>query len=294
MPGTSQTSHLSCRFLDEGHFDLLHKKFVEAFSDYVRPFQLSDTQFRNHLTINAVDLNWSVGCFDGAELVGLSLNGFGEWEGRRTVYDAGTGVVPLYRRRGVSEAMFEMMLPVLAERGYEQVLLEVVTINDPAVNLYKKLGFRVVRELLLMEASGPVRSKLNGSAAAVEICEIPAIDALGTSRFWDGRPSWQNTNDAIERSQKMKKTLGAFLGTELIGYIVYSAGVGRVAQMAVEPGSRNRGVGTRLLQAMRADTPEKHDPQVINVDASLTSAVEFLENRGFRKVLSQYEMLLLL
>jgi len=33
-------------------------------------------------------------CFDGKKPVGLSLNGFGDWEGKPTIYDAGTAVLP--------------------------------------------------------------------------------------------------------------------------------------------------------------------------------------------------------
>ena len=107
MHDRNETSAFDCRFLSEDHFSSLHQKFVEAFSDYSRPFEFNERQFRNHIVLNAVDLSRSVGCFRGDELIGFSLNGFGRWEGKSTVYDAGTAVIPSQRRLGASEAMFE-------------------------------------------------------------------------------------------------------------------------------------------------------------------------------------------
>src|SRR5205807_2562 len=111
--------------LDEAYFSRLYDAFILAFSDYVVPFALTEVQFRNHIVLNAVDLDSTIGCVDGENLIGFSLNGFGEWLGKSTVYDAGTGVIPDFRRQGVSQKMFDLMLPIFKEKGVEQCLLEV-------------------------------------------------------------------------------------------------------------------------------------------------------------------------
>lgn len=289
MPERNETAPLNCRFLSDDHFAILHEKFLEAFSDYALPFQLTEAQFRNHIVLNAVDLDSSVGCFDGDQLVGLTLNGFGMWNAISTVYDAGTGVVPHYRRRGISEAMFDTMLPVFKERGYEQCLLEVITTNDPAVSLYKKLGFQTVRELLLLQLDEPF--KVGHSRSDVEVRELSNLDTKLFGTFWDGRPSWQNSNDAVSRSMKVRKILGAFIEGRCVGYVTYSAGFGRISQFAVDRNFRRQGIGTRLLLEMSSDTPETNKLQVINIDSSITEAVDFFRNRGFKKVLGQYEMI---
>src|SRR5262245_23907818 len=151
MQVSNKTAPLECRFLTKEDSETVHAKLIEAFADYYVPFELTQRQFRNHLLMNAVDLDRSVGCFDDNEMVGFTLNGFGQWNGIPTVYDAGTGVVPKYRRRGVSESMFKMMMPVFKEEGIQQCLLEVIVQNTAALNLYKKLGFEIQRELLLLE-----------------------------------------------------------------------------------------------------------------------------------------------
>ena len=53
--------------------------------------------------------------------------------------------------------MFEMMLPVFRREGIEQFLLEVVTINAGAIDLYEKLDFRTVRELALLQCDDKLK-----------------------------------------------------------------------------------------------------------------------------------------
>jgi ribosomal protein S18 acetylase RimI-like enzyme len=290
MRDRNETSAFDCRFLSEDHFSRLHQKFVEAFSDYSRPFEFNERQFRNHIVLNAVDLNRSVGCYRSDQLIGFSLNGFGRWKGKSTVYDAGTAVVPNQRRLGASEAMFEMMIPLLRDTGVEQFLLEVITTNKPAVNLYKKLGFEIQRELLLLEAPG--RLKIDGKPNTdIALREIGAGDLPSLSNLCDAMPSWQNSNEAIQRSEQIKKLVGAFIGDRCVGYVVFSSGLGRVAQFVVDKKHRSLEVGTRLLMAMQDDLAEGCKMQVLNIDSAAADTVEFLMSRGFERVLSQYEMI---
>ena len=280
-----------CCFLGEEHFAALFDTFTEAFSDYVYPFALTENQFRNHLTLNGVDLSRTAGCFADGRLVGFSLNGFGEWNGVSTVYDAGSGVISSYRRRGICESMFEMMLPVLKNAGVRQCLLEVITSNTPAIRLYEKLGFHVTRELSLLQCDGELHIS-DAVPADLEIRTVVEPDWQLFSTFWEGTPSWQNSPAAIDRSQRNKTIKAAFANGICVGYIVYSSKFGRAAQMAVAKDDRHHGVGTALLQAMRADTADGYSMQVINIDKGLTGAMRFFQDHGFYERLAQYEMIL--
>ena len=290
MSLTNETSRFECRFLRADQFSAIHKAFIGGFADYIIKFELSERQFQNHITLNAVDLDRSAGCFAGKKPIGLSLNGFGAWEGKPTVYDAGTAVLPEYRRRGVSRSMFDWMIPMFMDEGFEQFLLEVITTNDPAIRLYEQLGFNRTRELLLLE-SEPTIDLGREPTVDVEIREIHRHENIPYELFWEGKPSWQNSVEAVARSVQMKRLFGAFVYGECVGYIVFSAGVGRLAQLAVHRDHRRRGIATRLLLEMQKDAPDQK-LHVINLDESMTESVVFFQNRGFKKVLAQYEMLM--
>ena len=223
-------------------------------------------------------------------MVGFTLNGFGVWNGMPTVYDAGTGVVPAMRRRGVSKAMFDFMLPEFKAAGAKQLLLEVIVGNEPAVELYKKLGFEINRDLLLLEAPPDIKitSRLNPD---IDVRLIPAADLGDLTGLWEGSPSWQNSNAAVRRSEPNKTILGAFLAGKCLGYIVFSTGLGRIAQLFVDRAYRKQGVATRLLAAMSSEMKPDAPMQVLNIDKSLTTPVQFFKDLGFREVLAQHEMI---
>lgn len=281
---------INCRYLKQEDFTDVHGAFLEAFSDYHISFQLTTQQLERHITLNAVNLDHSIGCFAGDRLVGFTLNGFGDWGGKSTIYDAGTGVVPDYRRRGLSEAMFEMVFPMCAERDIEQCLLEVITENERAVKLYEKLGFYTNRTLMLLENASAIRVSDGARDNQVEIRDITQPDWALLQTFWDGDTSWQNSVDAVVRSIDIKTILGAFIDDVCVGYIVFSANMGRVAQMAVSKEHRGQGVGSKLLLAMAERSGDAESYQIINVDDKLTDALTFFSNRGFGELLSQYEM----
>ena len=286
----NETVSRHCRFLNTDFFPQLYSAFTEAFSDYVFPFALTETQFRNHILLNAVDLDATVGCIIDGKIAGFSLNGFGDWEGRSTVYVAGTGVIPSERRQGISDEMFEMMMPIFKARGIGQCLLEVITTNQNAMALYNKFGFHSLRELALMQCDVTVKAA-ETAPAGVEIRKNIELDWERVTTFWDGKPSWQNSIDAVNRTLRMKKIAGAFIDDKCVGYIVYSSNFGRVAQIAVAPEHRNRGIGRSLILRLQDDTAAGYSLQIINVDKSLSSVMSFFTNLGFYERVSQYEMI---
>ncbi|MEO7658960.1 MAG: GNAT family N-acetyltransferase, partial [Pyrinomonadaceae bacterium] len=200
-----------------------------------------------------------------------------------------TGVVPAYRRRGLSRAMFEMMLAEFAKDKIEQFLLEVVTTNTAAISLYEQLGFRSVRELSLLQCDKHIE---NNSAPAqdIEIRDVIEPDWRLLETFWDAKPSWQNSIDAITRCSGLKRFLGAYKNERCVGYVIFSARFGRIAQFAVSKTHRNQGIGSALFRALKNEIADGFSMQVINIPKSLTETIGFFEDLGFYERLSQHEM----
>ena len=291
MDDANKTALRCCRFLTKDDFPRLYEAFLEAFSDYVISFALTEEQFRNHILLNAVDIDRSVGCEQGNRLVGFSLNGFGIWQGKQTVYDAGTGVVPACRRQGVSREMFRMMMPRQAESGVEQFLLEVITTNTGALKLYEELGFQRGRELALLQCDQRGENFMRRVTTDVDVRDIEDPNWAELVKFWDGHPSWQNSIEAVERTRAGKRIVGAYVDGKCVGYIVFSSTFGRVAQLAVAEEHRGLGIGTALVAAMRDATASGFSLQVINIDRNLTAAVNLFKSLGFYERVRQYEMI---
>ena len=62
-----------------------------------------------------------------------------------TTPELSISVLKPYRAQGIGSALIQAMLTLLCERGYTQVSLS-VTKENPAVRLYKRLGFVIVKE----------------------------------------------------------------------------------------------------------------------------------------------------
>lgn len=293
MGDRNETSIKGCRFLRSTEFPSLYETFTAAFADYVVPFALTETQLKNHIALTAVDLDRSVGYFQDGCLAGFSLNGFGTWNGGSTVYDACTGVLPAYRRRGISKEMFRFMLPHLRSTGIEQFLLEVITTNSAALALYEGLGFKRVRELGLLQCDHRPTESVRPSSD-VDVIEIDRPDWELFTKFWDGEPSWQNSKDAVNRSLHLRRILGAFRSGVCVGYILFSGRFGRISQLAVSKEHRRQGIGSALIHAMHLSIDEGFSAQAVNADLSLPGLPEFFAEQRFYERLRQYEMLLTL
>ena len=273
------------RFLTAADFHSLYECFHEAFSDYQVSLQMTEEQFARRVKRDGVEFEISVGAFDDERMIGFYLNGRGMWNGELTAYDAGTGVVPDRRRRGVAEELFAFMTPRLKELGFTHYLLEVITSNDRAVMLYRKLGFKDVRTLAVLNANEPVKSRAEVAGVTIQRVDQPDWDVF--CAYWDGEPSWQNSADAIERVRDQTEIIGAFVEDKCVGYGIVLKPSRILMQLAVAREFRRRGIGRRILARLSGDVILRTN----NVDESLRGTLEFYKACGFEIVLKQFEMI---
>ena len=87
-------NYMEYRSLTGTSIKSIHEAFLQAFSDYKVPMNLSLETFEKKLKRNGFKPEFSAGAFENGRLVGFVLNGVREWDGEKTIYDTGTGVVP--------------------------------------------------------------------------------------------------------------------------------------------------------------------------------------------------------
>jgi ribosomal protein S18 acetylase RimI-like enzyme len=307
-------------FLNNTPVDSLHQAFLGAFADYQVDMRMSLEDFEFRLRRDGVDTAVSVGGFDADQLVGFCLNGTGTWQDEATVYDAGTGVLPQYRGQGLASEMFRFMNPHLKERGFSRYLLEVLTSNEPAVNLYRRLGFEETRRLAVFRRTSSF-SYPTDATAQIHQAKVPNWNLYQT--FWTGYPSWQHSIAAVQRVADTTAVLECHMDHQCVGYGVISKTSGLLSQLAVDKNYRRRGVASMLLNALQNCVLEKGEEEkrgregkdgpsypfslfssypfsrtstepikVNNVDENLDDAMAFFSSVGFNLVLEQHEMIL--
>ena len=273
---------LSYRFLSSDDFLALYECFCTAFSDYQVDMQMSEQDFAQRLARVGVRLDLSAGAFDDERMVGFYINAFGLWQGKQTAYDAGTGVIPDFRRRGVGVDLFAFMETRLKQESVSQYLLEVLTTNERAVPMYRRLGFEVRRDFAV------IRSQLAiaGGPAEVSVHRIDDPNWELFKTFWDGYPSWQNSIEAVDRARSERLLVAAFADSKCVGYGVAYPPAGMLMQIAVSPEYRRRGIGRGILKALHMGETLK----VNNIDEELKGTLAFFEANGFQTVARQFEM----
>ncbi len=272
------------RLLSDEDSDSLYDCFLAAFADYEVDLRMSREEFQQRLVRDNVRLKMSAGAFDGERMIGFCINGAGEWQGKWTAYDAGTGVIPAYRGRGVAKELFAFLEPRFKDVGIVQYLLEVLTSNVRAATLYRKLGFQDTRRLAVFRSETPIEK-----SKEVAIRNVEEPDWILYQSFWDSYPSWQNSVEAVERIGNERIIVEARVDGECVGYGVMFRPAASSMQLAVAREQRRRGLGSAILSALEHEVPGRL--KINNIDQQLTPALAFYEANGYKQVLSQYEMM---
>lgn len=265
--------------------ELLAEVFNRSFAGYFVPLQMSAAQIREQIDYGSIDLRLSVGAFDQDRLVGFILHSFGLMDGRRTLYNAGTGVIPEFRGQGLTRRMYTYILPLAVQEQISRMQLEVITTNQVALNAYESVGFTKNRLLNCYKG----RPDPHFLATPYVIKEINNYSTEQLQSFWDWQPSWQHSFSVPEQARQKDVVYGIFEGTALAGYLLFNPLNHRIRQLAINKAQRNKGLARRLLSYLAIHYP---DPiAVINVDASAQAAHQLLRSTGLEPTLSQYEMI---
>ncbi len=262
--------------------------FNGAFSDYFVPFQLTLEQLKTKMNVDKINLDYSVGVFDGEKLVAVILHGVDYLEGKKVVYNGGTGVIPEYRGQALTRQMYEFILPILQKQSIDYLILEVVSKNIPAIKTYQKVGYEIIKELKCY------KGKINTSAPSptITIQKMPSYDWPLIQSFWDFSPTWQNSKNALDFLKDSNQAIGAYHDGQLVGYVIYNKKGGKIQQFAVDKKFRRQKIATNLFNYISKE--QNNNWSIINVDSTATGTNAFLSKIGLENHINQLEMRLVL
>lgn len=276
--------------LENTNIEIIHKTFLNAFSDYQVKIDLPLIKFKEMLKRRGYVSEISIGAFNNESLVGFVLNGFRNWNGKSTVYDTGTGVISEYRKQGLTRNMLLNVKKLLKDKEANQYLLEVIKVNTPAIELYKKQGFEVIRDLDCFKLN---KNKYNPITTyeALHTNIISSYNWKDFKEFWDFTPSWQNSIDSINAEPDTFIYSIVYFNNAIVGYGIIDKKTGDIPQIAVNKNYRCKGIARSILTDLIKNT-QSNSVSVLNVDGKSQSMKDFLIELGFEYITSQYEMIL--
>lgn len=270
------------RNLDNCSVENITAAFNEAFTDYFIPLQLTSETMKAKMKAENILMRYSVGAFEDDRLVGFILHGYDKINEERTIYNAGTGVIPAFRGKDLTMDMYQYALIHLQKEGIYSHVLEVIDTNLAAMKQYFKMGFSISRKLGAFRTSATVPGNVLYTISQVNVDYI-------TMEFSDCIPAWQNSLASIRRCREGHSFPGIYMDGQLVAYAVFVPSTGRVKQCAVHPQWRQKGLGRSLISHMMEQS-EKGELVFTNIDEGYTQGIQFLEALGFTKFLSLYEM----
>lgn len=247
--------------------------FNSAFSDYEQPIRFTPESLQYYLTASAVDLSLSFGAFRDEQPVGFILNSGGVYMGQNVVFDAGTGVVPEHRGKGVFSGLFDYTCRQLRQQGITRYCLEVLQSNYHAVSIYSKKGFSVRREYSVLTASGP----RDGWSKDVPMTPYPDFVPFGTACSVE--PSFEHTAYTVNKNPRLYEVLCL----EGQAYCIYAKRNGEIIQLHYNDLEALKDVMSALISRYPSAMAK-------NIDRRCGDVLQMLTELGFREILKQYEM----
>jgi len=272
------TSHPALTFTTNELAEIM----TACFEGYVVPQAIDGEMFNARFRRETLDLRASRVLTDGDRPVALVLVARRGWTARI----AAMGIVPSHRARGLGRLALGEVIEDLRRLGDRRLLLEVIDTNEPAVRLYRSLGFESRRRLV-----GYRRPAAAGSSSAM--ADLVEIDPLSIAR---------------ELAGEGPADLPWFLAPETLAAIAAPARALSLEGMAfaiVEPApqpaslalrtlfvnrhARGRGLGRAMISALAAAHPQQDLLITANVPEEL--APGFMTRMGFERTpISQFEM----
>ncbi|MEL6561376.1 MAG: GNAT family N-acetyltransferase [Bacteroidota bacterium] len=265
----------------------MHAGFLKGFSDYKIQFKLNrETFIKKFVEKLHLDFDLSVGIFYEKELIAFIFHSVNDYQGKRVLYNGGTGVSPQHRGKRLVKEMYQYILPDARKASITHSILEVLTDNVKAIKAYESVGFQKGALLKCFKATSLSFDHVNDN---IGIRTQRIFDPFKYNYFNQALPSFQDVNQQIIYDRNNETVLEAYQGDQLVGYIIFHTESGRISQLAVLKEFQAKGIGSRLLKETYWLLKEKNIT-LINLRAEETATASFLEKRGFINEVDQYEM----
>jgi ribosomal protein S18 acetylase RimI-like enzyme len=160
--------------------------FTASYKDYFVPFKVDEETLGYMVDAFDLVLAHSLVAVEAGVAVGfanLGRRGERSWVG-------GVGVIPARRGAGIGEQLMRGLFGQADDLGAREMVLEVITENAPAISLYEKLGFEVVRELEVLSLA-----QAGGGGGAEEV-EAGEARRLIAKRRTETEP-WQRSDETV-------------------------------------------------------------------------------------------------
>lgn len=193
------TTNTPIKLIPASHFSLeqLTAIYNQTRVDYMVPMPMNAARLEAYVAIYDVSLEHSlVATTEDGEMLGVAMLGVRE----KRAWITRLGVLPNTRRGGVGKALMEGLLEQAAQLQRDFVMLEVIKNNVPAHQLFLKLGFYEIGELLVMRRAPNLQSPDPVVADAERLDRATSLVLIGHDR---GTQPWTNQSESLVNAKEV-------------------------------------------------------------------------------------------
>ena len=222
--------------------------FNRSFEGYAVSFQFDARALEQRARPESWDLATSFVSIREGQLAGILCTA----RRGRSCRVAAMGVTVNARGQGVGRAMMRHCISEAQQRGDQEMVLEVIESNTPALRLYESLGLSSQRRLVGFECPKPSPGEHASALAEIDSAEFASI----AHAEYEPRLPWQMSPETLAnltlpvRAYTLERRAFALLGDPAAPRIA-------IRGFAVRRAERRQRLGTHLLRALFAKFPGK-------------------------------------
>lgn len=244
--------------------------FNQAFAGYIGGnVEFTPITYMQFLTRDNTDLTLSRVVLREDQPAGFCLIARQGWTSRI----AAMGILPEAKGQGVGKWLLEQIIQEATQRGDQGMVLEAYEENTPAVNLYKRMGFEIVRRLIGYTAPS-LNTKTHPDLQELDVLQVAKI----VMYYGAADLPWQMSGTAVARSGPPARAYQLDHAYAIVANSTPETMILR--SLLVLPEYRRQGEATRLLQALAG---QYHDKQWVIPPICPEEFGLFLEPIGFAK-----------
>ncbi len=229
-------------------FEELTEAYNQTRVDYIVPMPMNAARLREYVHNYDVDMDASAVAVEGDQILGLAM--LGTRPGHTWI--TRLGILPAKRRRGTGQLLTEYLIAQSRRLRPDYVLLEVIKHNVPAYQLFQKLGFREIRELLVLRRPpGPPA----GEVDPYTVQRLDHTQAIALLQQRQSIPSWLDETPSLENAGNLA-ALHVELKTGGRGWLVYQNTVFQLGRLVLQTEVGDpRQVAMALVHALHTTHP---------------------------------------
>jgi ribosomal protein S18 acetylase RimI-like enzyme len=263
-------------------FEQLAEIYNQTRVDYIVPMPMNSKRLADYVRFYDVDLVRSVVSLNEQQaptgIIMVGVRGDHAWITR-------LGVMPGQRGRKIGQALMDHAIETLKAHGMHHIQLEVISGNEPAHQLFLKLGFVPQRELLVIRRPPkPTDTRSMPIDAAVRQLDLATISTCLQNR--GGQVAWTEESASLLNTQALNG-IGITLPSGESGWIIYQLSTFELTHIVLNPDA-SPAMMRALINQLHRQHP-LHDTKIENIPCDHPTWSEF-QQAGYMQVFSRIEM----